>query len=287
MLAFLQPDLVPDACNTQSLPVEPKNRGGAEYAGRMHSFTISLACAMLAAAALPYQGPEQPGQEARRGGALSVTGVPESAPFTLMANATDRVLRLNLDIESGWHMYSADVGGGAPVSVVIGGAFENDGELVFPTDPESHITGDAEICIPIRRARDAESVTGALTATVELQVCDALECLEPMTIELRGEARALSTLLVVGEVDEHAARIQEWLTARGFQVTATTYEKVDAQAAEASDIVIADSKSFGAARSILTHLESFPRTETPVLAVGFAGTELVEAHGLAMTSGYI
>jgi len=32
---------------------------------------------------------------------------------------------------------------------------------------------------------------------------------------------------------------------------------------------------------------AFPRTDTPIVAVGFYGTELIEAHTVAMTSGYI
>lgn len=223
----------------------------------------------------------------RADGSLEVVGVPSSAPFTVEATASDRVLRLQLEIERGWHMYSADVGGGAPISVAVDGDFENAGDPVFPPDPRSYIEGRAEIVVPIRRSGGAASDADSLEATVSLQVCDALECLEPMTIELRGAPRALSAVLVVGEADEHAKRIESWLMDRGFEVASTTYSNVETSVVEASDVVIADSKSFGAARAALRDLERFPRTDTPVFAVGFLGTELIEEHGLAMTSGYI
>ena len=253
-----------------------------QYSAKMLIPATTIVCAALA-----WVGPPQQEPAVSQGGSLFVEGVPEVAPFTVAASATDRILRLDLDIERGWHMYSAEVGGGAPISIVVGGAFENAGEVVFPPDPKSYVTGRAEILVPIRAVEGGNDEARSLTATVALQVCDALECLEPMTVELRGEVRALSTLLVVSEDDDHAARIQAWLQGRGFEVRATTYGDVDASMAEASDVVIADSKTFRSARSALTHLEHFPRTETPVFAVGFIGTELVEEHDLAMTSGYI
>ena len=37
----------------------------------------------------------------------------------------------------------------------------------------------------------------------------------------------------------------------------------------------------------MQHVQAFPRTDTPIVAVGFFGTELIERHGVAMTSGYI
>jgi hypothetical protein len=63
---------------------------------------------------------------------------------------------------------------------------------------------------------------------------------------------------------------------------------VDTRACDAHDVVLADSKlfrenekgSFGRARG-------FPQTASPIVAVGFLGTELIEGHRIAMTSGYI
>jgi hypothetical protein len=51
--------------------------------------------------------------------------------------------------------------------------------------------------------------------------------------------------------------------------------------------VLADSKLFGKGLKVRQRVREFPRTTSPIVAVGFYGTELIEAHGLAMTSGYI
>ncbi|MFT4843608.1 MAG: hypothetical protein ACI90M_004088, partial [Candidatus Azotimanducaceae bacterium] len=39
--------------------------------------------------------------------------------------------------------------------------------------------------------------------------------------------------------------------------------------------------------SIRDFVLKFPQTVAPIVAVGFWGTELIEAHKVAMTSGYI
>jgi hypothetical protein len=44
---------------------------------------------------------------------------------------------------------------------------------------------------------------------------------------------------------------------------------------------------FGQGAKVRAQVLQFPRTHTPIVAVGFYGTELIEAHGVAMTSGYI
>ncbi len=53
------------------------------------------------------------------------------------------------------------------------------------------------------------------------------------------------------------------------------------------DVVVADSDVFQKHGVGMDVVERFPRTATPIVAVGFIGTQLCEAHGVAMTSGYI
>jgi hypothetical protein len=108
-----------------------------------------------------------------------------------------------------------------------------------------------------------------------------------MDVSLRGPIEPLRILLVVGVRDEHAARIEAFLRKRGFAPSVTTYAEVDLKSCDAHDVVLADSKLFRENRGALKHALEFPKTKSPIVAVGFLGTELIEAQGLAMTSGYI
>ena len=118
-------------------------------------------------------------------------------------------------------------------------------------------------------------------------VCDPLECLEPMQVALSGELEALEVLLVVEERGERAQRIADFLVARGFEATTTTYAEATADACEAVDVVLADSRLFLETREARDAALAFPESPTPIVGVGFLATEMFEAHGLAMTSGYI
>lgn len=218
---------------------------------------------------------------------LSVTGLPPDVPFSISASATDRQLTLDFVVEAGWHLYSRDVGGGQPIAVDVGGDFRAVGALVAPEDPRGHVTGLARLTLPIEIAASGASGPFELSAKVMLQVCDELECLVPMTVTLEGDVDALRVLLVVAEKDEHAARIETWLGGRGFATTVTTYTDVTAAMCDGSDVVLADSKTFRSAGVKRAVINAFPKTEAPLITVGFNGTRLVEAHGLAMTSGYI
>lgn len=218
---------------------------------------------------------------------LKVTGLPPDAPFSISASATDRQLTLDLIVDAGWHLYSRDVGGGQPIAVEVGGDFQASGALVAPEDPRGYVTGLARLTLPIEVAGSGASGPFELSAQVQLQVCDELECLAPMTVTLEGDVEALRVLLVVAEEDEHAARIEAWLGGRGFAATVTTYTEVTAELCDASDVVLADSKTFRSAGVKSAVINAFPKTEAPLITVGFNGTRLVEAHGLAMTSGYI
>jgi hypothetical protein len=216
---------------------------------------------------------------------LDVTGLSETAPLTVTASATESELIVDVALESEWHLYGRDVGGGRPVSVAIdeGGAFAAAGPLDCPMDERGEIAGNARLVLPIERIAPG---TG-LHAVFSLQVCDALQCLEPMQVELSGDVAPVSLLLVVAERDDRAQRIEEWLRSRDFEVDVATYADVTLEACDASDVVVADSDYFGRHGVDRELMRAFPRTSAPIVAVGFIGTELVEAHGVAMTSGYI
>ncbi|MHC4850281.1 MAG: hypothetical protein ACYTEG_17790 [Planctomycetota bacterium] len=99
----------------------------------------------------------------------------------------------------------------------------------------------------------------------------------------------LEVLVVVDRKDARSERIVGFLKKDGGMAPkVTTYEKVTTRACDAADVVLTDSKLFrkNAAGSV-GRARAFPKTESPIVAVGFLGTELIEGHGIAMTSGYI
>jgi hypothetical protein len=222
---------------------------------------------------------------------LTVRGVPDGAPFRVRAVATDRELAVTLDLDPEWHAYSRDTGGGRPVALTIDASsdFAIGGPLAVvdanaeKVDNEGKLEGEARLLLPLERHGEGFE----LSATLALQVCDALECLAPMKLAISGEVAPLRVLLVVAVEDERAERIRAWLAARGFATHVTTYATVDLATADTYDVVVADSDVFqkhGVRGDVIAR---FPRTATPIVAVGFIGTQLCESHGLAMTSGYI
>ncbi|MHC4940936.1 MAG: hypothetical protein ACYTHK_18500 [Planctomycetota bacterium] len=66
------------------------------------------------------------------------------------------------------------------------------------------------------------------------------------------------------------------------------YPEVTTRECDAADVVLADSRLFRKnASGALGRARAFPKTASPIVAVGYLGTELIEGHGIAMTSGYI
>jgi hypothetical protein len=222
---------------------------------------------------------------ARAQSPLRVAGLPEGAPLSVTASATERVLLVDLALAPEWHAYARDVGNGLPVRVALAadGDFAATGALVAPCDARGQLGGAVRLSLPIAPVGAGR----ALRATFDLQVCDALQCLAPMTLTISGEVEPVSVLLVVAETGERAERIAGWLRGRGFDVALDTYAEVTPAACDARDVVLTDSdlsQKHGVATDVVRR---FPRTASPVVAVGHLGTKLVEAHGLAMTSGYI
>ena len=222
---------------------------------------------------------------------LSVSKLPGEAPLSITATATTARLTVELTIAPDWHLYARDTGGGQPVTLTVDelSSFRAAGALQVPHSDDGRITGQARLVLPLRRHASGKT----LTVTMEFMACDPLMCLPPMECVLSGELDEagehdqLDVLLVVRRLDERSERIAAFLRGHGHACTATTYADVQAAMCDRHDVVLADSELFEAARAATKTVWEFPRTTSPVVAVGFLGTELIEKHGLAMTSGYI
>lgn len=125
-------------------------------------------------------------------------------------------------------------------------------------------------------------------ARFDFMACDPLQCLPPMSVHVGGDMRPLAVLLVVDREDERSARIATFLKENGIAPKVTTYTDVTTRACDAHDVVLADSRLFRKNdKSAVGRARVFPRTKSPIVAVGFLGTELIEGQKIAMTSGYI
>ena len=82
--------------------------------------------------------------------------------------------------------------------------------------------------------------------------------------------------------------ITDLLQRKGMAPKVTTYAKVTTRACDKHDVVLADSKLFRKnEKGSIGRARGFPKTSSPIVAVGFLGTELIEGQKIAMTSGYI
>lgn len=209
----------------------------------------------------------------------------EIREVVLTAKASPQVLVVQLQIAEGWHAYSRDVGGGNPVKVELAEDcdFVAVGELQLPEAHEGAVSGTARWELPIKARGDGDD----LRAVVWFQICDELECYAPARVDVAGDPQPMKVLVVVDQEDERSQRIDDFLVANGCTVAVTTYDLVKVEQCDQHNLVLADSKLFGKGVRVRKQVQAFPRTETPIIAVGFYGTELIEAHGVAMTSGYI
>jgi Thiol:disulfide interchange protein DsbD, N-terminal len=221
---------------------------------------------------------------------LTITGIPEEAPFKVRATADPSRLIVELDIKKGWHAYSRDTGGGEPIALSLskGSGFARVGKLRLSKDKEGELHGRVKIEQWLEPAAggDKKSKHG-IEAKLNFMVCDPMQCLPPIELTISGKIEPLRVLLVTSSKDEHATRIQKFLIDRGFSVEATTYPEVDSKTCDAHEVILADSKLFREDGKGGRKARDFPKTKTPIVAVGFLGHLIVEAHGLAMTSGYI
>jgi hypothetical protein len=227
---------------------------------------------------------------AKEGEPLRVTGLESSGPLSLSARATPTRLIIEVDLDDGWHLYGRDTGGGRPVEVDIsdGSDFVAAGTLDVPMNDNGEITGRARLSLPLRGSKDS----GTVKARMRFMVCDALQCLAPTEVIIEGgipagRTASLRVLLVVMARDDRASRIEAFLKTRGFEPTVTTLDAVTTEACDAHDVVLADSPYFSEARKGTRPARVFPEAASPLVAVGFLGTVLLEAQKVAMACGYI
>ena len=217
---------------------------------------------------------------------LEVAGMPAEAPLTLFASASPEALTLDVKMRPGWHLYAVDVGGGRPVSVTMErrSDFVARGALVVPAGEEGKLLGAFRLVLPLKK----KGRGNAIACRFDFMACDPLRCQPPMSVKITGELNRLQVLLVVDREDARSKRISDFLRGSGMSPKITTYAKVTTRACNAHDVVLADSKLFrkNEAGSV-GRARGFPKTEAPIVAVGFLGTELIEGQGIDMTSGYI
>lgn len=223
---------------------------------------------------------------ARAQHAVEIHDLPADAPLAVWASATPEALTLDVRLKPEWHLYAADVGGGQPVSVTVEhkSDFVAAGALVVPEAKDGQLLGTFRLVLPLKRQGRGHK----LQARFDFMACDPLSCLPPMSVRLTGELRPLNVLVVVDKEDARSKRIVEFLRGGGMAPTVTTYAKVDRRACDACDVVLADSKRFREnEKGSVGRARAFPQTTSPIVAVGFLGTELIEGQKIAMTSGYI
>ncbi|HMQ22704.1 MAG TPA: hypothetical protein PKE00_09460 [Planctomycetota bacterium] len=214
---------------------------------------------------------------------VEISGIPDGAPFGVRARIDRARLVIDLSFKAGWHCYARDVGGGDPVRLRMRKATHATwlGDLVLPETKDGKLAQNVRLVQQLRLPSDAVD----FDAVLDLMVCDALQCLEPIELRLHGRVEPLRVLCVVDVIDEHAERIRGFLDERGFKATLATYRETTAADCEPHDVLLCDSKLFRAAK--LDGVRAFPKTNKPMVAVGFLGTELLEAQGIALTAGYI
>jgi hypothetical protein len=251
--------------------------------------SVPFAAAVVLSAQLPLAAQSAPAAApvAPAAAPIAVTGMPAGAPLSVTARATPTSLSIHVQIDEGWHLYGRDTGGGRPVAVecLPDSAFVAAGPLRLPMDERGQITGRQDLVLPLRAA-----AAGALRAKMSFMVCDALQCLPPIELTLAGTpggaaAARLAVLLVAVAADARAERIAAFLKDRGCAVTVATWNDVTAAQCDAADVVLADSPLHGHTKP--ADPARFPATGTPVVAVGFLGTALLEAQKVTMACGYI
>lgn len=219
---------------------------------------------------------------------LRVSGLTEDDPLQVRATATTDALEVEVVLADEWHLYGRDTGNGKPIEFTArkGSSFAPAGKPTAPMDGKGEITGTARIRVPLRRTADGTTVDIAF----RFMVCDPLQCLPPHEVLLQGDlgaAAPMRVLLAVVERGERSARIATWLEEQGVACTVATYAEVTAEQCDSSDVVVADSPYFGQSRGARAAVQKFPQTTAPVVAVGFLGTQLLEANKIAMACGYI
>lgn len=222
--------------------------------------------------------------------AQSIEGTqPESERVESTAWTTNSQLFIHVAIENEWHIYAPGSKAGVPFAIKMmdESDFELNGEVHVVQDAKGVVSGNTTIRVPIKKKGDGNQ----LQFYFDYQACDALECNQPERLEFMGKVEQTGpqrVLLLVDADNERAQRIKTLIEDSGIQCTVKPYaDDLTSNLLDAFDVVVTDCPGFRNSRSGLDAVKDFPKTQTPILASGFLGTQLIENHQLAMTSGYI
>lgn len=225
---------------------------------------------------------------------LEPKNAPKKSPVKLSAYATENTLFVRVDLKENWHAYAPGSKAGMPVSLKFLEAsdYQIAGELVVPQNEKGEVSGTAVFRVPIKRKEKKETTDAGNHLAVKFvyQVCDGRVCLPPTTCEFSGEPSKgpVNVLLMVGKKGERTDRITTMLKSQGFDCTTRTYEsKPDKKFCDRFDVVVVDSESHLQSKSIRELAREFPKTQTPMVAVGCIGREVMNSHRIAMASGYM
>lgn len=115
---------------------------------------------------------------------LEVQGLELDDPVGVEAMASDRELRVMVDIAPPWYLHAPGGDEAMPIRVDIapGSGFEPAGKLVVVADADGHVRGRSEFVLPLRRVSDGEGLRAALS----YQACDQTRCLPPHQVRFVG-----------------------------------------------------------------------------------------------------
>lgn len=210
-------------------------------------------------------------------------------PVEAKAMATGDQVFITVTIEPEWHIYAPGSKAGVPFTVKMndGSNFQLAGDIHVDQNEKGEVGGVATIRIPITSTGDGSK----LDLLFDYQACDALECEEPVRLQFTGEVFDTSprrVLLVVDANDERTQRISELITGAGMECETHLYkDELSREVCDSFDVVVTDCPGFRNSKDGFAGVSKFPLTDTPIVAVGFLGTNLIENHKLALTSGYI
>ncbi len=219
-----------------------------------------------------------------------ITGTaPESERLETTVWSTTTQLFIHVEIDKEWHIYAPGSKAGVPFSIEM--QKESDfvvaGDIHVEQDEKGVVARSTTLRVPIKRSGTGNQ----LAFQFDYQACDALECDQPERLEFTGVVSRTSPkriLLVVDANDERAKRISTLIKDTGMECVVHQYaENLTQEICNSYDVIVTDCPGFRNSKDGFAAVKKFPKTDTPILASGFLGTELIENHQLAMTSGYI
>lgn len=222
---------------------------------------------------------------------LEPKGTSEKGPVEISAYATEHTLFIQVDLKERWHAYAPGSKAGMPVALksLETSDYLVSGELVVPQNEKGEVSGAAVFRAPIKKKKKAGEGNDLLVE-FDYQVCDGRICLPPSTCKFSGKPSKgpARVLLMVREEGERTDRIIAMLNSEGFDCTTRTYEsQPDKDFCDRFDVVIIDSENYGKSKALYKLANEFPKTQAPMVAVGYVGCRVISSHQIAMASGYM